>query len=172
MLRKSGIILVLLIAITILVTASASAVSADTTQNTGTSGWVVNQGTAGTSSSVGFRSTGPSSGSINALSASNAFAPGVNYIVQGQTSYFNAYIPSQPGFTVDLNWGNSANSLSLTVFTPDGYVLGPYYDSADGRIDGRICLYFSKGTGTMIPAGTYYAKVYGYQVTGTQSYTI
>ena len=159
----------MLIAVAIMVTASASA---GTTQNTGSNGWVVNQGNPGSSSAVGFHSTGVSSSSTSALVASNAFAPGVNYIIQGQTSYFSAYIPSQPGFTVDLNWGNSANSLQLTVFAPDGSVLGPYYDSADGRNDGRICLYFSKGSGTTIPAGTYYLRVCGYHVTGTQSYTV
>ncbi len=150
----------MLIAVAILVTASASAVSIDKTQKTGNGGWVVNQVTPGTTSSM------------SGFSANNALASGVNYITQGQTTYFCAYSPSQPGFTVDLNWGNSANSLQLTVFTADGYVLGPYYDSADGMIDGRICLYFSKGPGTMIPAGNYYEKVYGYQVTGSQSYTI
>jgi hypothetical protein len=172
MLRKSGIIFVMLIAVAILVTASASAVSADKTQKNGNNGWVINQGNPGTTSSVGFSSTGPSSGSISALSASTAYASGVNYIVQGQSSYFSSYIPSDPGFTVDLNWGNSANSLQLMVFTADGAVLGPYYDGADSRIDGRTCLYFSKGPGTTIPAGTYYLRVYGYQVTGAQSYTI
>ena len=162
----------MLIAVAMIVTASASSVSADTTQKTGTDGWVVTQVKPGTTSSVGFSSIGASSSSISTFSAANVYSPGVNYIIQGQTSYFSSYVPSSPGLTVDLNWGNSANSLQLTVFTADGYVLGPYYDSADGSIDGRICLYFSKDPGTMIPAGTYYARVYGSRVTGTQSYTI
>jgi hypothetical protein len=172
MLRKSGIIFVMLIAIAIIVTASASAVSANDITNTGSNGWVVNHGNSGATSSMRFSSVGQSSSSMNTLITSDAFSSGPNYIIQGQTTYFYAYSPSQPGFTVDLNWGNSANSLQLTVITADGYVLGPYSDSADGRIDGRICLYFSKGAGTMIPAGNYYTKVYGYQVTGSQSYTI
>jgi hypothetical protein len=170
MLRKSGIILVMLIAVAILVTASASAAS-EVTKQTGNNGWVVTQGDPSKASSVVFTSVGTSSSS-SMMASSFSFTPGVNYIISGQTSYSSSYIQSSPGFTVDLNWGNSANSLQLTIFCADGSVLGPYYDSADTRADGRICLNFYKTDGSNIPAGIYYAKVYGYHVTGIQSYTI
>ncbi len=170
MLRKSGIIFVILIVITALVMASASAVSTNTTQKTGDKGWVVTQGTPGATSSVGFSSIESSTSSISSMNT--AFGSGTYSIIQGQTIFSSTYIPSQPGFTVDLNWGNCANSLQLMIYTADGAALGPYYDRADNRIDGRICLYISKGPGTNIPAGTYYVRVYGYQVSGAQSYTI
>lgn len=97
-------------------------------------------------------------------------AGGVNYIVQGQGAWYSNYIPSCSGFYVDVNWGNPANSLQLTIYAPDGSVIGPVYDGADSRIDGRIYLFVAKQYGN-VPAGTYYGKVYGYQVSGSQSYT-
>jgi hypothetical protein len=71
---------------------------------------------------------------------------------------------------IDLNWGNPSNSLRLKIYTPDGYTLGPYYDNADGSIDGRINIYVNNPNG--IAQGTWYYEVYGYSVSGTQSYTI
>jgi len=41
---------------------------------------------------------------------------------------------------VDLNWGDTTDSLRLRIYTPDGYVLGPYFDNADDAVDGRINL--------------------------------
>jgi hypothetical protein len=71
---------------------------------------------------------------------------------------------------VDLNWGNSANSLRLKIYSPDGYTFGPYYDNSDGSVNGRINLAISNSEG--ISRGTWYYEVYGYSVSGTQSYTI
>jgi hypothetical protein len=102
----------------------------------------------------------------------SATSSGVNYIVQGQNKWYSFYVPSgSTGVTIDLNWGNSANSLQYTMYAADGSVAGPYYDSADGRIDGRICIYLSRN-GAIIPSGTYYSNVYGYSVIGAQCYTI
>ena len=42
---------------------------------------------------------------------------------------------------IDLNWGDSTDSLRLKVYTPSGALLGTYYDNADGQTDGRIYLY-------------------------------
>lgn len=62
-------------------------------------------------------------------------------ISQGQT---NCHTKVASDFittlNVDLNWGNPANSLQLTIYSPDGYAFGPYYDTDDGVIDGRINL--------------------------------
>jgi len=62
---------------------------------------------------------------------------------------------------VDLNWGNSANSLQLTIYSPDNHVFGPYYDSDDGIIDGRINLDIYNPNG--IAQGTWSYNVYGYR---------
>jgi hypothetical protein len=93
-----------------------------------------------------------------------------NTIRQGQTNWHGKYISQGlPGYYADLNWGNSANSLQLRIYCPDGSVKGPYYDNADGRIDGRINLYIHADGG--LPGGTYYHEVYGYSVYGIEDYT-
>lgn len=201
MLRKSGIILVVLIAVAIMVTASASAASANNikttkdngwvltststignteknglvatptskTDNTGNNGWVVTVVNPSDIAANTF-TTSASDASVSTPSIMTASAGSVYYIIQGQAAWYSNYIPSCGGFFVDVNWGNSANSLQLTLYCPDGSTAGPYYDNADGIIDGRMNLYFAKQSGN-VPAGTYYAKVYGYHVSGSQSYT-
>jgi hypothetical protein len=90
-------------------------------------------------------------------------------ITQGQTQTYSRYVNSGTTSIIsDLNWGNTANSLSLTIVAPDA-TLGPYYDGADGQIDGRIYLRISKSSG--VTPGTWWNRIYGYQVTGTQGYT-
>src|SRR5659263_372121 len=71
---------------------------------------------------------------------------------------------------VDLNWGNFGNSLRLTIYSPDGYVFGPYFDNADGFNNGRINLNINNPNG--IAKGTLYYEVYGYSVSGTEDYYI
>ena len=91
-------------------------------------------------------------------------------ITQGQTNWFTTSVPSgATRFFSDLKWGNPANSLALTIYTPDVSVLGPYYDSADGLIDGRVYLMVTRSGG--LPSGTWSSKVYGSSVTGTQTYS-
>jgi hypothetical protein len=160
MLRKSGIIFVMLIAVAALVMASASAVSAGNSKKTDNDDWVAIPATLDSwSSSI-------SSGTFSATST------GAYYTVQGQSRYFSYYVPNNwYGITVDLNWGNSENSLQYTMYAADGSVAGPYYDNADGRIDGRIYICLSRN-GAIIPSGTYYDRVYGYKVTGAEDYTI
>ena len=90
-------------------------------------------------------------------------------ISQGQSQMYSSSVPSgKTTFYADLNWGNSANSLSLTIRAPDA-AFGPFYDSSDGQIDGRINIMISRAGG--IASGTWYSMVYGNQVSGTQSYT-
>lgn len=90
-------------------------------------------------------------------------------ISQGQTLWHPTSVSSgYTAFYSDLNWGNPSNSLALTVYPP-GSQLGPYYDSDDGRTDGRITVKIQKSTG--LPSGTWWSQVYGYSVTGTQSYS-
>ncbi|MDI6895960.1 hypothetical protein [Methanocella conradii] len=93
-------------------------------------------------------------------------------IVQGQTNYHPKYIgPGCYYYYVDINWGNTANSLRLTIIAPDDTVIGTFYDSSDGRTDGRIYLRISYG-GQPLPVGTYDHYVYGYKVTGIEDYTV
>ena len=68
------------------------------------------------------------------------------------------------------NSGNSGNSLRLKIYSPDGYVFGPYFDNADGVINGRINLNINNPNG--IARGTWYYEVYGYSVAGTEDYYI
>ncbi|HPS89060.1 MAG TPA: hypothetical protein PLC35_03670 [Methanosarcina vacuolata] len=92
-------------------------------------------------------------------------------IRQGETNLHGKYVGT--GLTllvVDLNWGDSTDSLRLKIYTPSGSVLGPYYDSADGSVNGRIRLNIQNSNG--IESGTWKYEVYGYRVTGTEDYTI
>ena len=90
-------------------------------------------------------------------------------ISQGQSQWYSTYVSSgKTSFYADLNWGNPSNSLELTIPAP-GATFGPYYDSADGRIDGRIYLRIYRSGGLI--TGTWWSKVYGYQVAGVQGYS-
>ncbi|MFA5269745.1 MAG: peptidase domain-containing protein, partial [Methanoregula sp.] len=92
-------------------------------------------------------------------------------ITQGLTNWHDKYVGSSiTTLTVDLNWGNPANSLWLKVHSPEGYTFGPFYDNYDGYSDGRVNLNINNPDG--ITKGTWYYEVYGDRVTGTQSYYI
>jgi len=92
----------------------------------------------------------------------------VGTITQGETDWYYYVVSSgTTSIITDLNWGDTSDSLALTIFAPDG-TLGPYYDSSDGVIDGRINLEISRTTG--LAPGTWNFRVYGYHVTGSQSY--
>jgi len=104
---------------------------------------------------------------INPISIQSVYAS----ITQGSTNWppntVSSYITSM---NVDLNWGNSANSLRLKIYSPDGYIFGPYYDSFDGASNGRINLNIINSNG--LAQGTWRYEVYGERVTGTQYYSI
>ncbi len=92
-------------------------------------------------------------------------------ITQGQTNWHTKDVTTFiTTLNVDLNWGNPSNSLRLRIYSPDGYVFGPYFDNADGVINGRINLDLRNPNG--IAKGTWRYEVYGYSVVGTQSYSI
>jgi hypothetical protein len=89
-------------------------------------------------------------------------------IAQGETDWYSAVITAGTvSITTDLYWGYIPNSLTLTVIAPDG-TLGPYYDTFDGVTDGRVYLTISRDGG--VAPGTWWFKVYGDHVTGTQGY--
>jgi hypothetical protein len=90
-------------------------------------------------------------------------------ISQGELHSYSRYVYSGTTSIIsDLNWGDTADSLSLTLVTPET-TLGPYYDGADGQVNGRIFLSVSKPSG--LPSGTWWNRIYGYQVTGGEDYT-
>lgn len=71
---------------------------------------------------------------------------------------------------VDLNWGTPSNSLRLKIYSPDGHTFGPFYDNFDDSNDGRIQVNIRNSNG--IAQGIWICEVYGYSVTGIESYTI
>jgi hypothetical protein len=158
LLKKGTIVLVLLVLLVSVGIASASAAKANPPKNGDSNGLTI--------------VSGYSAQSPNTFSALGTVSPMTSLytIRQGQTNWHGKYISQGlPGYYCDLNWGNSANSLQLRIYTADGHVYGPYYDNADGRIDGRIYLWVSKSGG--LPGGTYYHEVYGYRVSGVEDYT-
>jgi hypothetical protein len=89
-------------------------------------------------------------------------------ISQGQIVTYSRVISSGTStMVVDLNWVNTANSLSLTIVAPDE-TLGPYYDLSDGQTDGRISLSISSSSG--LTPGTWKFYVKGDRVSGVQTY--
>jgi hypothetical protein len=146
MLKKIGIIAILLL---FSATMAVAAVSEDKIKTAKTGGYTVANGT---SEEVGILW-------VNAE------------ITQGQTNWHTKDVSTFiTSLNVDLNWGTPGNSLRLTIYSPDGYVFGPYFDISDGSINGRINRYINNPNG--IAKGTWYYEVYGYSVSGTQSYSI
>jgi hypothetical protein len=161
LLKKGTIMLVLLVLLAGCGIASASAIKADTSKKTIADSIAVVPGY-----DVQPASTFDTYGVVSPMSVWST-------IRQGQTNWHSKYVGSGcTHFYVDLNWGNSANSLRLRLYCPDGSVKGPYFDSYDGQIDGRICLNVYPIGGGYLPVGTYYAEVYGYSVSGIEDYTI
>lgn len=88
---------------------------------------------------------------------------------QGETHTYSRYVSSgTTSMIADLNWGDTSDSLSLTIIAPDA-TLGPYYDGADGQVNGRILLRISRSSG--LTAGTWWNRIYGYQVAGSEDYS-
>lgn len=91
-------------------------------------------------------------------------------ITQSQTNWHTKNVTTFiTTLNVNLNWGNPGNSLRLKIYSPDGYIFGPYFDNADGVIDGRINLDIRNPNGIAIGTWRYED---GYSVVGTQSYSI
>lgn len=92
-------------------------------------------------------------------------------ITQGQTITHNVNVGSGVNYLeVDLNWGDTSDSLTLSVYTPSGSKLGTYRDNSDESVNGRIRLDIDPSQG-YVQQGTWKFKVYGESVSGTQSYT-
>lgn len=92
-------------------------------------------------------------------------------ISQGQTITNNVNVGSGVNYLeVDLNWGDTSDSLTLSVYTPSGSKLGTYRDNSDGSVNGRIRLNIDPSQG-YVQQGTWKFKVYGESVSGTEDYT-
>ena len=92
-------------------------------------------------------------------------------ITQGQTITHNVNVGSGVNYLeVDLNWGDTSDSLTLSVYTPSGSKLGTYRDNSDGSVNGRIHFSIDPSQG-YVQQGTWKFKAYGESVSGTQSYT-
>ena len=94
-----------------------------------------------------------------------------NSITSGQTVWHQAVVSGQrTSLNFDLKWQNAQDDLRLTVYTPDGHVLGPYTDSSDGTKDGRINMEIDNPSG--VADGTWSFKVTDVGVTGKDEYYI
>ena len=66
------------------------------------------------------------------------------HIKTGESLSFHRTLPEGlKNITCDLTWLTTKSSLKITIFSPDG-MMGPYYDSSDGKADGRIFLQISR----------------------------
>jgi len=92
-------------------------------------------------------------------------------ITQGETNWHSKIVSTNINtLNVDLDWGDTTDSLRLKIYTPDGYVLGTYFDDDDGATDGEIDLDIYNPDG--IAKGTWRYEVYGHSVVGTEDYYI
>ncbi|ATU08382.1 peptidase domain-containing protein [Methanohalophilus portucalensis] len=92
-------------------------------------------------------------------------------ITQGETNWHGKSVSSYTtSLHIDLNWGDTSDSLRLKVYNPSNQLVGTFYDSSDGVIDGRINIEIRKSGG--IDLGTWHYQVYGYHVTGIEDYYI
>lgn len=92
-------------------------------------------------------------------------------ITQGETDWISTEISGYyTQLHIDLNWGDSSDSLRLKVYSPDYHTFGYYYDNFDGYYDGRIQLNINNNDG--IAEGTWWYEVYGYDVDGVEDYSI
>jgi hypothetical protein len=87
-----------------------------------------------------------------------------NWIRQGESHWYYSYVTSST-FDVYLVWNNPSNSLTLTVYSPDGSVKA-YRDGYDGKIDGTIKVRIKNAK-----AGYWFFRVYGERVEGIQFYS-
>lgn len=103
---------------------------------------------------------------------SNISPLSTQYISQGQT--INHYVSVGSGvdyLEVDLNWGDTSDSLTLTIYNPSGsQVGGTYRDSSDGSVNGRIHLNITPSSGN-VQQGSWRFKVYGESISGSEGYT-
>ena len=164
LLRKGMIILVLSVLVVAMTAASVGAASA--ISNNGPDLKNLKSGTGGYVLSFG-KSSSPSTQGMSIMALSQPLS---NTIIQGQTQWAQKTIGgSPPTIYTDIYWGNTYNSISVIIYTPDGYVLGPAYDNVEGIINGDMPITISRPGG--VANGMYYYQIYGYRISGSQYYT-
>ncbi|GAB7015375.1 hypothetical protein [Methanogenium cariaci] len=84
--------------------------------------------------------------------------PATNFAYdENSDQYFQLYVPEEKEHLwIDLNWAGRDVAYKLTVFSPDA-VMGPFEDSADGRMDQRI--YLDISASKYLTAGMWYYQV-------------
>ncbi|WP_298667520.1 hypothetical protein [uncultured Methanofollis sp.] len=85
-------------------------------------------------------------------------------IYPGETDPISKNIPTgTKKISIRLDWSghphSGTDSVSLTIYTPDGGRYGPYLDSADGKIDEKISLDLSDSPS--LPSGKWQFNVRG-----------
>ncbi|MFO7967958.1 MAG: hypothetical protein R6U44_10215 [Archaeoglobaceae archaeon] len=85
-------------------------------------------------------------------------------ITEGETDWFSRDISSST-FDVHLDWGDTSDSLTLTIYSPDGSYQ-TFRDKDDGRVDGRISLTIYDAT-----YGSWDFRVHGEEVNGVEYYS-
>ncbi len=94
------------------------------------------------------------------------------YMTQGKTAYYNAYVGSGVSMLeVDLNWGDTRDSLTLSIYTPSGSRIGTYSDKSDGSLNGRIHITIDPNSG-YVAQGNWKFNPYGSRVSGQEDYTL
>jgi hypothetical protein len=100
--------------------------------------------------------------------SSNAYN---NEIMAGQTNWHQVTVSGSPAsLSFEVKSNNSNSDLRVVVYTPDGNVLGPYYDDSDGTVDGRINMEIDNPAG--VANGQWSFKVTDTGVTGKDEYYI
>ncbi|HMK46548.1 MAG TPA: hypothetical protein VK436_07965 [Methanocella sp.] len=94
-----------------------------------------------------------------------------NTISQGDDNWHTVTVGSSTAsLNINVKWQNSSDNLRLMIYTADGYTLGPYYDSSDGKTDGQILVNVSNSAG--LSPGQWYLKVTGSDVAGKDAYYV
>jgi hypothetical protein len=94
-----------------------------------------------------------------------------NEIAGGQTNRHKVDLSNAvKSFNVDLKWQDINDSLRLPLYSPDGKILGPYYDNSDGKTDGRINPNIANPSG--VASGEWQLKVTDMSTLGTDDYYV
>jgi hypothetical protein len=90
-----------------------------------------------------------------------------DHISQGQTVWHQQDVTgSSTTLNVSLKWQKADDSLRLMIYTPDGHVLGPYYDNSDNKVNNEINLTVTNPDG--VASGSWSFKVTGMNVSSNQ----
>ncbi|MEA2034306.1 MAG: hypothetical protein U9N40_02260 [Euryarchaeota archaeon] len=85
----------------------------------------------------------------------------LNWHSQNITSYTTT-------LNLNLKWKDKTANLSLMVYSPEGDVLGPFFDGIDRKINGQTYFFIRKEGG--LPMGEWWYAVKGEELNGTHNY--